>query len=528
MTRWRSRRRAAWRRLGRASRRRAVCIAMVAALSLAGSALLTAAAGVPAPRIHDEFSYLLAADTFAHGRLANPTHPRWQHFESFHIIHEPTYASKFPPAQGLALALGQALTGQPIVGVWLGTAAMCAAMLWMFYAWMPPRWALLAALLVTLQIGVIGYWCQSYWGGSLAALGGALLFGGLRRVVDTARVRDALLMGVGLAVLANSRPLEGLLVSAPAALLLAVWGVRRMLAGRWPVVVKAALPVAVVLAPTFAAMAYYNQRTTGSAWRTPYQVYDRLYNRYPKFVFQQPRNELKYRHKAMDDFYHSKSRRADLRSRVERQVEDWLHSGLWLWAFYLGPALSIPLVAAPLALGRRWLMFALAAMAPLAVTMLLAIWTKAHYVAPAACLLYVLVIYGLRQLRLCRHRLWRRPVPISAIVALAVVWFLGHAAGYIAWSRGPGRNDWPNQRAGIQARLQSEPGKHLVIVRYSDTHYAFNEWVYNRADIDASKVVWARQMDAAGDAALVQYFKDRHVWLLEPDRPDPAPVEYSP
>ena len=83
----------------------------------------------------------------------------------------------------------------------------------------------------------------------------------------------------------------------------------------------------------------------------------------------------------------------------------------------------------------------------------------------------------------------------------------------------------------MEAWLEHQPGKQLVIARYWGNHEPFDEWVYNAADIDNSKVIWARDLGAAGNLELIHYYKDRTVWLVEPDaipaRISPYPFQES-
>jgi hypothetical protein len=521
--------RAAERGLGRLGRRRAMSIILIGLLTLGASATVSLFGHITQPQVHDEFSYLLAADTFAHGRLSNPIHPLWLHFESFHIIQQPTYASKYPPAQGLMLAAGQVIGGHPIVGVWMSTALASAALCWMLLTWLPPWWAMMGSLLAALHPGILLRWGQSYWGGAVALMGGALVFGAMRRIMRRPHVRDAVLMGVGLAVLANSRPYEGLLVSLPVAVGLLVWMVGKNGPAIQVSINRIVLPLFMILALTGVAMGFYNLRVTGSPLRMPYMVHDAIYSMVPFLLWQRPQPELTYHHEIIRNHHARKLAYYMEQQSVQGFARASFEKVKDLWRFYQGyPGLrlvfTLPLLMLPWVMRDRWPRYALLICGIFMAGLAMVTWLHPHYAAPVMGLGFLLVLQSMRHLHVWRWggRAMGRML-VWTICILAVISFIMAFAEQIQKKS----SGWGSERARILAQLKQDGRRHLVLVRYGtlDVPYerGYREWVYNDADIDGAKVVWAREMDTAQNRKLLEYFKDREVWLVEVDQYDSPP-----
>src|SRR5438128_4334358 len=394
-------------RLSRLARRPRLAVAIVARLALILRAAPWPFEPIPKAGVQEEFSYLLAADTFAHERLANPTHPMWVHFETIAELQQPTYASKYPPAQGLVLAAGQVIFGHPFWGVWSSVGIMCAAICWMLQGWLAPEWAFLGGALAAIRLGTFSYWANSYWGGAVAATGGALVLGALPRIKESPRARDALLMGLGLAILANSRPYEGLVFSLPIMVAMAVWILRNP-RGLWAIIAKRVITaLGLVLILTGFAMGYYSWRVTGSPLRLPYHVDYATFDRPPLLLVQTPQVTPASRHQVLDapaarralQFVEYRSFTSVLSAAIAKAIV--------LWLFFSG-VVFLPIIVFALALtpyGFSWkdlnsnTRFLLIVSATVFAGLVLEVYCFNHYAAPMTCVIYALLLPAMRYVR---------------------------------------------------------------------------------------------------------------------------------
>ncbi len=514
------------------ARRKSLSVALVGVAAFVLRIAVLPFCPIPFPFLTDDFSFLLAADTFASGRLTNPTPAMWVNLESIHVTMKPTYMSMYFPAQGLVLAAGKVLTGHPWCGILVMTALMCAAICWMLQAWLPPSWALLGGLLAVLRLGLFSYWINTYSGaGSIVALGGALVLGALPRFIKHTRFRDALLMATGVALLGICRPYDGLLLCLPVVVYLGRWIFRGKNRPSPALLLRrTALPLALIMAAG-AWMAYYDYRVFGNPLTLPYSVNRAQYALAPYFIWQSKRPEPNYRHNVIRDFYYQDElNNFNAIHSLSGFIPETLLKVARAFLFYAGISLLIPLIMVRRVLLDRRLRFLILCLPVLIAGQLIEVFLLPHYLAAYTAVFYAIGLQAMRHLRLWKPgghavglTLQRSVITICVLMAaLRVVaeplhfalprWPTTEAAEWFGFSSLSGI-----ERAKTEAALKQIPGKQLAIVRYAPGHNPQVEWVYNAADLDNAKIVWAWDMDDAANQNLTYYHKDRTVWLVEPD-----------
>jgi hypothetical protein len=281
------------------------------------------------------------------------------------------------------------------------------------------------------------------------------------------------------------------------------------------------VPFAVIVVLGLLCMGLYNYSTTGHVLELPYTVHNRQYAVPPQFYVlpERPRPWPEYHHDVLRQYWVNWCRDQWVASRHNPLVvvPGFLRSMSFFYSFWF----AVLVGASVRAIGSPKLRRAIAIVAVLLIVLLLEVGIQPHYFAPAVGALAVMATYGLRWLYVHSRR-------CGAVVLLFVLlMWKRDAVAILDASRDHRLARLPDTnltsanlvRPQVLQRLARRGRHHIVIVRYGPTHDVGKDFdvVYNHADIDASDVIWARDMGATKNRELIDFYPDRECWLLNPD-----------
>ncbi len=411
------------------------------------------------------------------------------------------------------------------------------------------------------------------------------------RLHKAPRVRDALGFSIGCGLLATTRPYEGVFFLLPVLVALLLWFLqspnRSVYRAR---TIRAVLPILLLGLAEIAGLAYLNHAMTGSPRTFAYQLWDKQQSIVPMFLWQPLHVPPVYYALQTMQFKTVWEMEIYRETHTRFLLTIWyvlLRYSKFL-SFHIRPLLLLPLVFWPNPRKRRildrayivpWLAFLTGILAlqftgsrhqhesqyvviaflvllcacwlrmersslfgllsaillcGIVSAMLTTFWMM-NYVPQYSVVLYILIAEGLHRIYVWRRSTGEgaaivRNVMLSCagiVLVLAALTMLGiHVGGEepFYWSSYENRLQ---ARARVAAWLAEQPGKQLAIVRYAPKHEVLHEWVFNGADLENGKVLWARELDPSWEAALVRHYKNRHIWLIEPDE-DPILIEPYP
>ena len=401
----------------------------------------------------------------------------------------------------------------------------------MLRGWVSPVWALLGGLFTVAEFGPLCQWMNSYWGGgSLAAAAGCLVFGALPRIRLYNRPRDGFLLGLGFAIHMLTRQFETVFLFLAILLFFApkLKGVLRVAAYAAPAVLAALL------------ITLLHNHAVTKQWLTLPEQLHRYQHGIPISLTIEP---LPVPHvpltpeQAMDlkaeSLQHGPGTDTltNFLLRLEYRVR--------YYRFFFLPPLYLALFAFLFTLKEARSRWIAAALLLFALGTNLFPYLLVHYLAAVAGLFVLVAIVGLQKI----NGLTIRGEAVGPQIALAlIVLTLGEFIGwyglhlfespalypilrYETWDSINHEN--PQKRIAVREQLAEMQGPLLVFVRYSSHHIYQEEWVWNAADIDHARIVFARDLGPEEDRKLIAYYPKRRILLLEPDFDEPQITQYQ-